>query len=71
MTATETHLTLPIKPAPTDNGMTDERWQEILAYIAERKYDAGYFERWERQVAEVRQQIQEQTERELDEAEGK
>ena len=71
MTANDTQTRPPLKPAPADNGMTDERWEEILAFIAKHKNNTGYFERGREQVAEVRRQIQEQAERDFNEPEDK
>ena len=63
MTTNTPRETTEAKPAPRTNGMTEERFAEVLAYLRSRKRDPGYFERWEQQVAEVRRQIQEETAR--------
>jgi hypothetical protein len=59
--------------APAANGMTPERWAQILERIHERNKDPEYKQRLEERFAEaqkVREQINEQERRWLDE-EGK
>ena len=43
-----------------NSGMSDADYAALLAHIERRKNNPGYFERWDEQVAEYRQQVQEQ-----------
>lgn len=65
--------TQPTEAAPltTTNAMSDEQYAKLLAVIERAKNIPGYFERWDEQLAEVRQQIEEQAERDRREAEDK
>ncbi len=58
-------------PLPNPNAMSDEQYAKLLAVIERAKNIPGYFERWDEQLAEVRQQIEEQAERDLREVEDK
>lgn len=69
----DNHVTTP-PPTPLHNGMTPERWAQVLDYIRESNNDPEDVERRERAFAEaqkVREQINEEARRQLDEEEGK
>ena len=59
-----------IKPLPRDNGMTEERFAEVLAYLRECNKDPEYKEYLKRtaeSAKEAREQINEQARQWLDE----
>lgn len=61
----EPRLTIaPIAPAPRHNGMTAERFAEVLAYLERRKEDTEYFREWEQIAADYRRQQRQEAERE-------
>ncbi|MBC8143380.1 MAG: hypothetical protein H7Y38_18285 [Armatimonadetes bacterium] len=56
---------------PPDNGMTPERFAQLLALFDRHDNDPGYFDRLNEQLAEARARIEEQENRALREWEGK
>jgi hypothetical protein len=56
---------------PRPNGLTDEQVKELLAAAGRRKNDTDYLKQWDEGIAEYRQRIQEELERELSEETSK